>query len=584
MRIVKRPRCGKPRISIPRVLTAFMVAMFLFACGPIYAGLEQGATHESDTQFLLEFIGFEIDPRLETSEARRSKEGLQIIYDGRGFRNGMPKSIFDFANQLRPTKTAKEAFLDEGTIPSPPSRPLGLADQALPLAESLMEREGSLLATRNCFDCHAGANAGMAIAGMGNSHLDQVYAYSNYKKLAKFEPVLTALSEYRIHWEGEAERGRIELENIFYLLNEVLLPTFKYARSRGDNMGPYAVWAYASRIKDAKTEGLKVLPRGETSQYTELLGMEELPTVDPNPWWHRKYKQSSYRYGEYSVHRSAHFALNFTNPHDEVNETHRGHVRDIDTILKFADQTQSPAYPHRIDEQLEREGAAYYHGEKPLQNGKTLNCQKCHGRYLKTGPWGEVGHWRVDYKEEGVKNVGTDKKYNEFLRRMKRIADRTLELSEYPGFEGGDEIIPLAEVPAKKGYLPGPLVGAWISAPYFHNGSVPTIEQVLNSKKRAKVWKRNSSPMEYDFEGLGLKHETLEMSRADYRVQQKTLGAEASPQGSRFRAIYHTEMFGRSKRGHRFGDRMNDEERKAVIEFIKSLSGPNMEPMGRPRT
>jgi hypothetical protein len=35
-----------------------------------------------------------------------------------------------------------------------------------------------------------------------------------------------------------------------------------------------------------------------------------------------------------------------------------------------------------------------------------------------------------------------------------------------------------------KGYIAPPLDGIWITAPYLHNGSVPALEAVLNSKLR----------------------------------------------------------------------------------------------------
>ena len=47
-------------------------------------------------------------------------------------------------------------------------------------------------------------------------------------------------------------------------------------------------------------------------------------------------------------------------------------------------------------------------------------------------------------------------------------------------FSNGDH--PAKLVFPFNGYVAPPLDGVWITAPYFHNGSVPTIEAVLNSK------------------------------------------------------------------------------------------------------
>ena len=80
-------------------------------------------------------------------------------------------------------------------------------------------------------------------------------------------------------------------------------------------------------------------------------------------------------------------------------------------------------------------------------------------------------------------------------------------------------------------------------------------------------------------EHLGLQHTVVEMSLEDYAQQRQELGRDASDSGRQLRAIYHTEDFGRSSHGHRHGDDMSEAERDAVIEFIKSLSGPDMVPV-----
>ena len=51
-----------------------------------------------------------------------------------------------------------------------------------------------------------------------------------------------------------------------------------------------------------------------------------LVTVDPSPWWNRKYKKVSYAWGESTSGVAAHFAFNFTVPHASVNEDHADHV------------------------------------------------------------------------------------------------------------------------------------------------------------------------------------------------------------------------------------------------------------------
>ena len=40
--------------------------------------------------------------------------------------------------------------------------------------------------------------------------------------------------------------------------------------------------------------------------------------------------------------------------------------------------------------------------------------------------------------------------------------------------------------------------------------------------------------------------------------------------------IYDTQAYGQTNTGHPFGDALTQQERRAIIEFLKFLSGPNM--------
>jgi hypothetical protein len=54
------------------------------------------------------------------------------------------------------------------------------------------------------------------------------------------------------------------------------------------------------------------------------------------------------------------------------------------------------------------------------------------------------------------------------------------------------------------GYVAQPLDCIRASAPYFHNGSVPTVYQVLNSKTRPARWTRSG---DYDWERPGWRYD-----------------------------------------------------------------------------
>ena len=77
--------------------------------------------------------------------------------------------------------------------------------------------------------------------------------YKNYQKLSMAEPILKAMSEVKIFLGYDAANDRAELENMFHQVDEFLIPTFQYARTRGDNMGPFAVWTYVARMQNPQS-------------------------------------------------------------------------------------------------------------------------------------------------------------------------------------------------------------------------------------------------------------------------------------------------------------------------------------------
>jgi len=51
------------------------------------------------------------------------------------------------------------------------------------------------------------------------------------------------------------------------------------------------------------------------------------------------------------------------------------------------------------------------------------------------------------------------------------------------------------------GYLAPPLYGVWATAPYFHNGAVPSIWEVLKPSDRKPIWRRISKAAREDQAG-----------------------------------------------------------------------------------
>ena len=74
---------------------------------------------------------------------------------------------------------------------------------------------------------------------------------------------------------------------------------------------------------------------------------------------------------------------------------------------------------------------------------------------------------------------------------------------------------PVDEASGVVGYMPPPLDGIWATAPFFHNGSVPTLAQVLDSSARADVWRRDDyDSRNFDEEAVGWPHEVLDQPQS----------------------------------------------------------------------
>ena len=110
-----------------------------------------------------------------------------------------------------------------------------------------------------------------------------------------------------------------------------------------------------------------------------------------------------------------------------------------------------------------------------------------------------------------------------------------------------------------KGYVARPLEGVWATAPYLHNGSVPTLDDLLKPEDERPV----CFPVghrEYDPVKLGY------VSECD-----KVPAAEKS----RY-SIYDTRLPGNSNRGHKYGTDLNLSDRAALLEYLKVMDPPDM--------
>ncbi len=90
------------------------------------------------------------------------------------------------------------------------------------------------------------------------------------------------------------------------------------------------------------------------------------------------------------------------------------------------------------------------------------------------------------------------------------------------------------------------LEGIWAAAPYLHNGSVPTLAELLKpASERVTSFKVGRN---YDIKNIGL--------------------ATTQPLGS---TVLETSGLGNSKDGHEYGTALSASEKEALLEYLKTL-------------
>jgi Cytochrome c len=254
---------------------------------------------------------------------------------------------------------------------------------------------------------------------------------------------------------------------------------------------------------------------------------------DTPAWWHLKKKRTMYHTGSTgarSVRALMQFMLEPSNTPEKFAKE-EAVFRDIQAYLL---SLRSPKYPFAINEKLAAKGQELF----------VKNCAECHGSY------GE----KVEYPSKIVahERIGTD------ATRLSGLTSRYFDFYNASWFA---QEKPMGFKSTKAtGYQAPPLDGVWATAPYLHNGSVPTLYDMLNSKTRPKIFTRSFATDEaaYDKVKVGWKIEVLQETPKN-----------ASPIEGR--KIYDTTQPGRGNGGHTFGDALNDTQRSALIEYLKTL-------------
>jgi mono/diheme cytochrome c family protein len=368
-------------------------------------------------------------------------------------------------------------------------------------------KSGVEVVSLNCLVCHSSTIGGQIVMGLGQSFGDYTDDPSTQASLAGL-----LVSDPKEKVEYQKWLGRVQA------IAPYVQPT-TVGVNPADNL---AAVLFAHRD-----------PATLAWSDTPLLPLP--PTyvvpVDVPPWWRMAKKNAMFYVG---AGRGDHARIMMTASTlctDTVAE-----AQEIDAyfgdVEAYITSLTPPAYPQPIDQALAEKG-------RPLFES---TCSRCHGTYGGSPSYPNLLVALDEVKTDPALAQGSAQFGAQYLDWFSK------------SFYGQT-----ARLEPQDGYVAPPLDGIWATAPFFHNGSVPTLEAVLDSSKRPTFWTRSFKDDDLDFSAVGWATTVVDH------------GKDAEPNASTKKKIYDTTQPGYGNGGHTYGDALSDADRAAVIEYLKTL-------------
>jgi mono/diheme cytochrome c family protein len=440
----------------------------------------------------ISFTGDEDKPAKIPASAQRSgdaEKGYDYLVTGDYLKSGIPYNLF-----LMGFGKDKKNYLNRGNFNKDISHEY----------TAINAPNGELVVAPNCLQCHSQVFEGQLFVGMGNTFMDFTENRSIQKTAGNLYNMLSLFG-------GK----KFEASKNFLQATKTIAPGL-FTEVRGVNSaGKLAALLVAHRDPVTLKWSDKPLMN---------IPKEVVPTDVP-AWWILKKKNAmfynGFGRGDFSKFLMASNLLTVSDT-AEATEVY-SHFNDV---LTYINSIEAPKYPKQINDELAAQGQKLFND----------NCSNCHGTYGETETYPNL--------LIPASIISTDSA----LYKSNYSNPQFVEWFNKSWFTSGAN--PAKLVPYN-GYIAPPLDGIWVTAPYLHNGSVPTLEGVLNSKLRPTYWSRNFDNPEYDYASPGWKYETHKDANR--------------------KNVYNTTLAGYGNYGHYFGDKLSAAERTAVIEYLKTL-------------
>ncbi|MEM0992317.1 MAG: hypothetical protein AAGI49_04730 [Bacteroidota bacterium] len=418
------------------------------------------------------------------------QKGLEYILSGQYVGGGLPKGIVEKRGKKLIDKLGRANELS-------PNIPYSMS--------SFTTNDSIEVISGNCFTCHAAPISGEVVYGVGRFASD--YRFS----LMPFSKIMGKV----VQWSyGKTSEKTLAFEDFNRYL-QAIAPAVKT-----DQLGTNP----AARLAEACMQHRSA--DDLTYQATEQYESDDFNIgCDVPPLWHVKKKNALYYTaigkGDFTKLLMQAAVLGIKDSTEA-----RSIQQNFVDVLAWLRTLEPPAYPYEINEPLAQRGKAIY--EK--------KCSGCHGTY--------GAEESYPNKVVSVDLIKTDSLYAAY--------SMTSKITDWYNESWFATTKPQSRLESHYGYIAPPLDGIWATAPYLHNGSVPTIDDLLNSKTRPTYWKRDvMEDYEFDEEKVGWKY-----------TAKNSAGGKKT---------FDTTLPGYGNMGHYFGDKLDDEARKAVLEYLKTL-------------
>jgi len=422
-----------------------------------------------------------------------AQKGKEILLNSGYIGSGIPLEIYKSVFDDEPENVLNRSG-ENATIP--------------PDYTAYTHTNGVNVVSANCLQCHGSYLNGEYIIGLGNINQDFTTSQDAIINVVDLI-VKNKHGEESIEWEAYEALSKAN-----HAISDHIITRTVGANPADRIFGVLAAHRDKNTLEWSDERGFE-----NFSDYTEF--------TDVPPWWVLKKKNAPLYTGtgggDWAKLFMAASTLTLKNAEeaDAIDE-------DFVHVMEFLKTIEAPKYPYSINDALAQKGETIF----------KANCAGCHGTY---GDDESYPNLLVD-----ASVVGTDSAHSDAVENQS-TQGKFIEWFNSSWF-AKDE--PAGRLLKTKGYIAQPLDGIWASAPYLHNGSVPTLFELLKSDERNTYWRRTAEST-YDELNVGWKY-TIETGYTD-------------------RFTYDTTQKGYGNGGHTFGDGLTEEERMALLEYLKTL-------------